>query len=347
MKIKKKILFEVLHPAHVHLFRNLIAYLKEAGVDYLVASREKDITNQLLDHYGISYVNISSAKTGFWGLLSEALWRDYQMLRLLKKHRFSLAFTSGTSFSVAHASVFHKIQTYNFIEDDDDVVGLYARLTYPFTSFIVAPDCLRYKRFRKKRILYPSYHELAYLHPNNFTPDEKVLEQYGLKKDGFVILRLSALKAHHDFGAKGIDAGLKRQIIELLAGYDVVESLEGKSGNKIKPWDMHHVMAYAKMIVCDSQTMAAEAMVLGVPSVRINTFINKISYLDELENKYELGYGLFPNEQQAIIEKIIYLSTTPELKQLWLQKRKNLLSEKIDLNAWMIGFYNSKIIRQD
>lgn len=342
MKKKKMILFEVLHPAHVHLFRNLIDYLKEKGVDYLVASREKDITNQLLDHYGIAYVNISSAKTGFWGLLSEALWRDYQMLRLLKKHRFSLAFTSGTAFSVAHASVFHKIKTYNFIEDDDDVVGLYARFTYPFTSFIVAPDCLRYKRFRKKRILYPSYHELAYLHPNNFTPDEKVLEQYGLKKDGFVILRLSALKAHHDFGAKGIDAGLKEQILDLLHVYDVVESLEGKTGNKIKPWDMHHVMAFAKMIVTDSQTMTVEAAVLGVPAVRINTFIGKSSVIDELENDYKLTYGFFPNEHPSIIETIKHLATALEINDVWQQKRKKLLSEKIDLNAWMIGFYNSK-----
>jgi uncharacterized protein len=343
MKTKRKILFEVLHPAHVHLFRNLIAHLKDAGIEYLVVSRKKDITNELLEHYNINYINISEAKTGFWGLLKEALLRDYKMLRLLKKHRFSLGFTSGTSFSVAHASVFHKIKTYNFIEDDDDVVSLYARLTYPFTSFIVAPDCLRYNRFKKKRILYPSYHELAYLHPGNFKPDESILEQYGLKKGRFVILRLSALKAHHDFGAKGIDAGLKNQITELLSGYDVVESLEGKSGNKIKPWDMHHVMAFAKMIVCDSQTMAAEAMVLGVPSVRINTFVNKISYLDELENKYELGYGLFPNEHTTIIETIKHLSTTPEIHDLWDQRKQKMLSVKIDLNKWMINFFEKRL----
>jgi uncharacterized protein len=338
MKAKKKILFEVLHPAHVHLFRNLIAHLKAAGIGYLVVSRKKDITNELLEHYNINYINISEAKTGFWGLLSEALWRDYKMLRLLKKHKFTLAFTSGTSFSVAHASVFHKIKTYNFIEDDDDVVGLYARFTYPFTSYIVAPDCLRYKRFKKKRILYPSYHELAYLHPGNFRPDESILEQYGLKKGRFVILRLSALKAHHDFGAKGIDAGLKTQITELLSAYDVVESLEGKSGNKIKPWDMHHVMAFSKMIICDSQTMAAEAMVLGVPSVRINTFVNKISYLDELENKYELGYGFFPNEHNTIIETIKHLSSAPEVRDVWQQRKQKMLSDKIDLNAWMVEF---------
>jgi uncharacterized protein len=341
MKAKKKILFEVLHPAHVHLFKNLIIYLNQKGVNLLVVSREKDITNQLLEYYEIPFVNISRAGTGVFGLLSEALTRDYRMLHLLIKHKIDIAFTSGTSFAAAHASVFTGTKTYNFIEDDDDVINLYARLTYPVTSFIVVPDCLRYKRFTKKRIFYQSYHELAYLHPNNFTPDEKILEQYGLKKGRFVILRLSALKAHHDFGAKGIDTGLKKQITELLSGYDVVESLEGKSGNKIKPWDMHHVMAFAKMIVCDSQTMTVEAAVLGVPAVRINSFIGKSSVIDELENNYKLSYGFFPDNHKLINETIKYLSSEPEVRDVWQQRRQKLLSEKIDLNEWMVRFYES------
>jgi len=98
------------------------------------------------------------------------------------------------------------------------------------------------------------------------------------------------------------------------------------------------VMAFSKMIICDSQTMAAEAMVLGVPSVRINTFVNKISYLDELENKYELGYGFFPNEHNTIIETIKHLSSAPEVRDVWQQRKQKMLSDKIDLNAWMVEF---------
>lgn len=55
---------------------------------------------------------------------------------------------------------------------------------------------------------------------------------------------------------------------------------------------MHHVMAFASLYIGDSQTMAAEAGVLGVPFVRFNDFVGSIGYLRELEDKYELGYGI-------------------------------------------------------
>ena len=52
---------------------------------------------------------------------------------------------------------------------------------------------------------------------------------------------------------------------------------------KINPLDMHHVMAFASLYIGDSQTMAAEAGVLGVPFVRFNDFVGRLSYLHELE----------------------------------------------------------------
>ena len=48
----------------------------------------------------------------------------------------------------------------------------------------------------------------------------------------------------------------------------------------IDPSDMHQVMAHASLYIGDSQTMAAEAGVLGVPFIRCNDFVGRIGYLD-------------------------------------------------------------------
>ena len=61
---------------------------------------------------------------------------------------------------------------------------------------------------------------------------------------------------------------------------------------RINPLDMHHVMAFASLYIGDSQTMAAEAGVLGVPFVRFNDFVGRIGYLRELEDTYHLGFGV-------------------------------------------------------
>ena len=55
---------------------------------------------------------------------------------------------------------------------------------------------------------------------------------------------------------------------------------------------MHHVMAFASLYIGDSQTMAAEAGVLGVPFVRFNDFVGRIGSLRELEDVYRLGFGV-------------------------------------------------------
>lgn len=51
-------------------------------------------------------------------------------------------------------------------------------------------------------------------------------------------------------------------------------------------------MVFASLYIGDSQTMSAEAGVLGVPFVRFNDFVGRIGYLRELEDVYELGYGI-------------------------------------------------------
>ena len=48
----------------------------------------------------------------------------------------------------------------------------------PFSTKIFNPSCLKYNKWKNKRVLYDSYHELAYLHPNYFTPDAQILNKY-------------------------------------------------------------------------------------------------------------------------------------------------------------------------
>ena len=127
---------------------------------------------------------------------------------------------------------------------------------------------------------------------------------------------------------------------------------------KINPLDMHHVMAYASLYIGDSQTMAAEAGVLGVPFVRFNDFVGRIGYLRELEDKYELGYGIHatPLAEDSDIRRndgSLQLSGVEELykrvealvnmseeqrQKTWAERRHKMLSEKIDCAKFLTYF---------
>ena len=104
---------------------------------------------------------------------------------------------------------------------------------------------------------------------------------------------------------------------------------------KINPLDMHHVMAFASLYIGDSQTMAAEAGVLGVPFVRFNDFVGRIGYLRELEDKYQLGYGIKASAEgsvDALCERVETLVSMPsaERKATFAARREKMLSDKSD-----------------
>jgi predicted glycosyltransferase len=336
-----RILFDIGHPAHVHLFRNFINYLKENGVEIVVVSRDKEITNLLLDHFRINYFSLSKQSKGLGNMFFELLSRDWNIFKLHWKSNFIFAF--GTSVSIGHLSAFSKVKSFNFNEDDDDIVPLYAKIAYPFSTKIVVPSCLEFRKWKQKRVIHNSYHELAYLHPNNFTPDLSILKKYNLQPDTYIITRFSSLEAHHDIGIKGISKSLWVKIEEVIKGIPLISSVENRKTHDIDPWDMHHVLAFAGMVISDSQTMSAEAAVLGIPSIRINSFARQIGYLKELEFKYELTKSFLPEEEEEILAYISLLINNGFEKQLFKKNRELMLSEKVDLNKWMIDYYKEQL----
>ena len=120
----------------------------------------------------------------------------------------------------------------------------------------------------------------------------------------------------------------------------------------INPLDIHDVMAYSSMYIGDSQTMAAEAGVLGIPFIRFNDFVGRISYLEELENKYKLGFGIKTSQPDKLIEIVKKLLEQKDCKEFYQERRKKMLSEKINYAnflSWFIENYpkSSKIMNEN
>ena len=111
---------------------------------------------------------------------------------------------------------------------------------------------------------------------------------------------------------------------------------------------MHHLLAFANLFIGDSQTMAAEAAVLGTPFIRYNDFVGKIGYLNELEETYKLGYGFRTSDAKKMLEKVRELVHSSNLKKVYQKRRKMMLLEKINLSeflTWFIIEYPESVIR--
>lgn len=351
-----RLLFDLGHPAHVHLFRNVIKRLEGSGGTALVTSRHKDITVDLCRAYGIPQVILSKAHSNsFFSGICELFRRTLRLLHV--SLRFRPHALLGTSASIGVVGKLLRCPSFFFGEDDADVISLFARTVYPTCTYIVTPTCLEHERYGHKHLTYPGYQELAYLHPNHFTPDPAVLATIGLKPtDPYFILRFVALRAHHDTNADGLPTNTLSRLIERLArrGRVLITSEKELPSDferyrlPVPVHQFHDVLAFASMCIGDSQTVAAEAAVLGVPNIRCNTFVGRLSYLTELETRYGLTRGFLPNQRDALFTTVDgWLNHLEPVRQEWLARRSTLLANTVDLAQWQWETVNKLVISND
>jgi uncharacterized protein len=340
-------LIDIGHPAHVHLFRNAINAWRRRGHEIVITIRDKDITARLLSRYGLAYTLVSKPRRSTLGLMVELIEHDLGVLRVAKCHKSELLL--GTSVSISHVSRLVRAKALVFNEDDARVVKAFSTLAYPLAHAIITPTCLN-EDYGDRHIQYNGYQKLAYLHPNVFTPNPSVLNKLGVKHgDTYFIMRLVALQAAHDKGAVGLSLSAQQNLIQALSQRGkVFITNEGPLPEVFEPYqmqinieDMHDALAFATLLVSDSQTMTAEAAILGTPAIRCNSFVGRISYLEELEQRYQLTYGFRPDDEDKMYAFIVNLLEQQNLREIWEQRRGKMLSEKIDVNAWMINFVES------
>ena len=345
-----KILVQLNHPAHFHYYRHAIENWKMRGHDVVVLIKTKDILEQLLIEAGVPYhnINVTVHRKNKVGFLWDMLVRDVKVLHYCLKNKIDIL--TGSSAEVAQVGWLLRRPAICTGEDDAAVVPNYVKCTAPFLQVRLTPTTCNNGIMEKKAIKYASYQELAYLHPHHFSCDPAVVDKYGIdKSEPYFILRFASLSAHHDKGIKGINTKVAQTLIDLLSPYGKVyitseRELEPQFESyriRINPLDMHHIMAFAKLYIGDSQTMAAEAGVLGVPFIRYNDFVGRIGYLKELEEVYRLGYGIkasASNSQDNLILTVKELLLTPNLREEWQSRRKRMLSEKIDYALFLTWF---------
>jgi len=340
-----RILIDIVHPAHVHLYRNFIKEMQDRGHKFWIIVKNVASSKKLLQLYKIPFIEIGDKKDSLFGKGLDQLRYNWILQGLVRKYKISVGM--GSSITVPQVSKLTKMCSVVFDDDDDQVEPLFIYFAHPFSDYLLSPDVLKNKRRKKSTIYYSGYHELAYLHPNRFSPDAEVMREIGVKPgETFFILRFNAFKAHHDLGISGFSLENKRRLIsKLITKGKVFITMERelepefeKYRLNISPEKIHSLLQFATLFIGDSQTMTSEAAVLGTPAIRSNSFVGRISYLEEEEQRYGLTYGFLPDQTDGMFAKIDELFAMPDLKEEWQRRRKKMLFDKIDVTAFMVWF---------
>jgi predicted glycosyltransferase len=343
-----RLLVDILHPAHVHVFGALAKELGARGHQVKFTLRDKDVARELLDQHGIAYELLSRQRQGM-GLAGEFVQRSARLWHVAAAFRpHFLAGVMGPSITAvgrlrrvlardpARIAVFY----------NTEIAWRTNTVVYPLADYVCTPDAY-WGKVHGNHVTYPGYHELTYLHPHRFTPDPEVPKRHGIDvTHPYFLIRFVSYKSSHDLGVDGLTTAQKVALVRTLEEFGrVYISSESTLPPELEPnklkipaSDLHQVMAFARMLVGESATMASESAVLGVTAFYISPFGR--GFTDDQERRYQLVYNFngerFRADWLALVRK---LAGDPELVTRARAAQARMLHEKTDVTQWMVEFF--------
>lgn len=343
------VLIDIGHPAHVHLFKNFTTIFQGKGHKVLFTVRSSECETELLKAYNFNYFVLGKKYKSGLGKIAGIIKFDFKLLLIALKHKPDIFFSHGSIYAAHVAAMLGK--PHISMEDSGNMEQI--KLYRPFTKAILTPDILN-EKLGDKQIRYTGYHELCYLHPKYFKPDKEVRNWLGLKEgEKYCIVRFVSWKATHDIGQRGFSYEEKTQLIKkLTAKYRVFITCEGILQEEFKQYKLsipaqsiHHVLAFAEIVISEGATIASESGILGSPAVYYSTISR--SYLDDQE-KYGTIYNCKPGN--GVMEKIDNIIGTD--KNIYKSRSEKLITDKIDVNAFTVWFVENypqsfKVMKED
>ena len=332
-----KILVDLGHPKEANIFKNVVLSLENRGHTVKIVARDKENTIAILNSYGFDY----ELGQYYKGLAKKALGvvkNDLMLYTISKK--FKPDIFVGSPYAAHVSRLFRKP---HIGLSDTEIANIAIQLMLPFTDVVLTPSCFD-RDLGPKQVRFNSYYELAYLHPNYFKPDSSVLEKLNLdKNDKYILLRFSSLGAHHDIGVEGFNFKSSEEMHKFIRKIEVYGRVfltsEIKLGIEFEKYkanvpskDFHNLISFATMYMGEGASMAAEAAILGVPSIYVST--TRRGYLDELEEKYGLAFTV-SNKDKAL-KNAMELLNDKDTKNRWQRKKEIMLNEKVDVTKFMV-----------
>ena len=347
-----RILFNMGHPADIHLFKHAIRLLERGGHECGITCIRKDVLQNLLDAGGYSYTPIGNFSSTLLGKMLEQIRIELRLY--LKVRDFAPDLLVGGTGGVAVAQVGVLARIPSLVFDDTEHAKIEHALLDPFASTICTPACYQ-GNLGSKQVRYDGNHALAYLHPNYFTPNPAVLAETGLTPDDpYIIVRFVSWDASHDVGQQGICD--KIGLVKALEPYGrILITSEGPLPQELEsyriqvsPEKMHDLLYYALLYIGEGATMASESAVLGTHAIYVSTL--RLGYIDEEKEKYDLVSTFSDPEEMKtnVLDTAVRLLSDPLLRRRGKESREKLIREKIDVTAfmtWLIEEYPDSIHR--
>lgn len=333
-----KVIIDIGHPGHVHLFRNFARIFISRGHSVLFTIRKKEYEAELLEAAGLPFTVLGKHYTTMTGKAWGLVWYNLRLLFVSLRFKADLFLSHGSLYTLLSAVIMRKPNI--ALEDTGNPEQV--RIYLPFTKAVLTSDVFPFD-YGDKQVRYRGYHELAYLHPDYFKPDRGVLEELGVREEEkFTIVRFVAWSASHDRKSAGLTARQKEVIVRHLRNRGpLFISSESELPEDLNiyrfplgPEKMHHALAFASLFIGEGATMASESALLGTAAIYVNTMVPDL--IKEQEREYGI-ISVFAGFE-GILDRVDELFDRPDLKSETKKKSERLINSKCDVTGFLVSF---------
>jgi uncharacterized protein len=289
-----RIWIDITGPAHVLVFRPLIALLREGGHEVEVTAREYSQTTQLLQRHGIEAEVIGGhggrSRARKLGVMVE---RMPKLRRWAKDRGFDAALAHGSHYLTMAARTLGIPSSTTF---DYEFATLQHQFGCRAANYVVVPEAIppeRLERYGARPPKLRRYHGLKeeyYL--ADFEPDPTVVDELGLdRKQIIVTVRTPPAVALYHRQTNPLFPGLLKRLGEADGVQTVVLPRTADQADEIRGLgypsvtvpgeavDAQSLVSYSDLVVGAGGTVNREAAALGIPVY--TTFSGRLGGVDE------------------------------------------------------------------
>ena len=334
----KTVVIDILHPAHLNLFKGIIND-KSNGINFIVICINRGklplIVKEEINSVPVKI--IGKHRGTFFSIIFEAnIIRFFQIFSYLLFKKVDIGLSFG---SFILGAVLKLKGTKNYHLSDDPERKLNAILENLTCNKRYLPP---FVESTGKVKIFNALKEWAYLSPQYFKPNVKIIEELGLKQKTYIFVREVSTGSLNYLGQeKNIVASFSN---DFPAEYEVVLSLEDKSTINQYPehWkllkepikDIHSIMYYSKLVVSSGDSMAREGGMLGVPSVYFG-------FREMKANSILIDKGILLNLKPTDAKDFFANLAENEVFKINQDEFRNKLkSEWVDMNQFLLDIIN-------
>lgn len=257
-------MLDLCHPADVHFFRPVARKLKKEGHDVLITARDKDVLLPLCEEFKLEFTRVGGHHGSLAGKILDLVDRSWKLARLASKSKIDVLVGFGNPYVVVAGKLSRRP---SFIITDTESMGPAKKLILSANSTLTPVWYESLEGHKHNQSFW--FKESAYI--------GRTLPNVNLEQD-YILIRKVAWGAAHDRKQKGF--GELESTVKDLQDYpiylvteekDIKDLPEGVQLFPLRPGSLHSALAGAKLVISEGATTAAEAVLLGRPTIYISS----------------------------------------------------------------------------